>query len=144
MYGDCATPRFQVPPGRDAHHIDSNRRQRFEVGDLRGELLRLYIGKRFTGITVVHDDGWPGMWRVRNRDHLSDMVNLARAKDAALCWARPRGLGGGKMVRWDSRETTCGARYFIRLGAGFCRLFTNVVSPSLGQLRPVIQIRPRV
>jgi hypothetical protein len=42
-----------------------------EIGqDARGELLRLYIGKRFTGITVVPDDRWPGMWRVRNRDHL--------------------------------------------------------------------------
>jgi hypothetical protein len=41
---------------------------------LSGE-LRLYIGKRFTGITVVPDDSWPGMWRVRNGDCLSDMVN---------------------------------------------------------------------
>jgi hypothetical protein len=76
---------------------------------LSGEQLRLYIGSRFTGVTVVPDDKWPGMWRVRNRDHLSDMVNLARAKDAALCWARPRGLGGGEMVRWDRRETAATA-----------------------------------
>ena len=26
---------------------------------------------------------------------VSDMVNLPRAKDAAVAWARPRGLGGG-------------------------------------------------
>jgi hypothetical protein len=76
---------------------------------LSGE-LRLYIGKRFTGITVVPDDRWPGMWRVRNGDCLSDMVNLTRAKDAALYWARPRGLGGEEIVRWDHRETPAAAR----------------------------------
>jgi hypothetical protein len=67
--------------------------------------LRLHIGKRFTGIAVVPDDRWAGMWRVRNGEHLSDMVNLARAKDAAVYWARPRGLGGEEKVRWDHRET---------------------------------------
>jgi hypothetical protein len=59
---------------------------------LSGE-LRLHIGKRFTGIAVAPDDRWPGMWRVRKGDHLSDMVN------------RPRGLGGEEKVRWDHRET---------------------------------------
>jgi hypothetical protein len=72
------------------------------------ELLRLSIGKRFTGITVVPDDRWPDMWRVRNGEYLSDAVNLTRAKDAALCWAHPRGLGGGGVVRWDRRETPPG------------------------------------
>ena len=76
---------------------------------MTGELLRLYIGKRFTGITVVPDDRWPDMWRVCNGDCLSDVVNLARAKDAALYWARPRGLGGGEIVRWDRRETAARA-----------------------------------
>jgi hypothetical protein len=59
---------------------------------------------------LVPDDRWPGMWRVRNGDCLSDMVNLTRAKDAALYWARPRGLGGGEIVRWDRRETAPRAR----------------------------------
>jgi hypothetical protein len=34
--------------------------------------------------TIVPDSTWPGMWRVRMPDgHLTDMVNLTRAKDAA-------------------------------------------------------------
>lgn len=38
--------------------------------------------------TIVPDTEWPGMWRVRMPDgRLSDMVNLTRAKDAALSLA---------------------------------------------------------
>src|SRR5262245_27168361 len=66
---------------------------------------RLGVGGRFTGITVEPDGQWPGMWRVHKGDHISDMVNLTRAKDAAIAWARPRGLGGNEDVRWDRRET---------------------------------------
>lgn len=67
---------------------------------------RLYIGKRFTGVTVRPDDKWSGMYRAHSPDEsVSDMVNLARAKDAAIYCARPRGLGGGEVVRWDIRET---------------------------------------
>jgi hypothetical protein len=34
--------------------------------------------------TVKPDPDWPGMWRVHMPDgHVSDMVNLSRAKDAA-------------------------------------------------------------
>ena len=32
------------------------------------------------------DAKWPGMWRVRWPDGLSDMVNLTRAKDAIACF----------------------------------------------------------
>ncbi|MGB8628613.1 MAG: hypothetical protein WCD69_04380 [Xanthobacteraceae bacterium] len=34
--------------------------------------------------TIEPDANWPGMWRVRFGDELSDMVNLSRAKDAAI------------------------------------------------------------
>jgi hypothetical protein len=35
---------------------------------------------------------------------VSDMVNPTRAKDAAVAWARSRGLGGGETARWHRRE----------------------------------------
>jgi hypothetical protein len=45
---------------------------------LRGDLLA----------TVVPDNDWPGLWRVHLPDgHVSDMVNLTRAKDAAVALA---------------------------------------------------------
>jgi hypothetical protein len=65
--------------------------------------LFLYIGRRDTGITVCPDARHPNMWRIRHRDgRLSDIVNLARAKDAALDWAL-RGRGGltnGELINW--------------------------------------------
>ena len=37
---------------------------------------------------IEPDREWPGMWRVRLPDgHLTDMVNLSRAKDAAASLA---------------------------------------------------------
>ena len=69
---------------------------------------KLYIGSRFTGVTVVPDDRYPNMWRIRHNDRLSDMVNLTRAKDAAITWARPRGLGGHETIQWNHRETVSG------------------------------------
>lgn len=63
-------------------------------------MLKLYIGNKFTGITVQQDDKWPTMWRIRWADsQVSDMVNLSRAKDAAI----PRNLGGKqtKLVYWQ-------------------------------------------
>jgi hypothetical protein len=39
-------------------------------------------------VEVVPHSRWPNMWRVRSTDgSLSDMVNLARAKDAAIAIA---------------------------------------------------------
>ena len=69
-----------------------------------------FLRRAIADAVLVPDDRWPGMWRVRNGDCLSDMVNLTRAKDAALYWARPRGLGGEEIVRWDHRETPGAAR----------------------------------
>jgi hypothetical protein len=70
-------------------------------------MYRLYIGKTFTGVSVHEDAKWPGMWRVHGKDGtVSDMVNLTRAKDAAVSYARPRGLGGTEKISWDRRETS--------------------------------------
>ena len=67
---------------------------------------RLKIGNKLTGIVVRPDVRWHGMWRIHSPDgRVSDMVNLSRAKDAAITWARPRGLGGNEIARWDRRET---------------------------------------
>jgi hypothetical protein len=50
-----------------------NRNTRWE-GD------RLYISTRSTGYSIVRDQAYPTMWRVRSPDGaLSDMVNRARA-----------------------------------------------------------------
>jgi hypothetical protein len=73
--------------------------------------LRLYIDGRATGTMVCPDPHWPKMWRVHHGGHVSDMVNLARAKDASISWARPRGMGGEETPRWicHHRETPSGA-----------------------------------
>jgi len=45
---------------------------------------RLFFRGRVVA-TIMPDQKWPGMWRVRlPNGHLSDAVNLARAKDAAF------------------------------------------------------------
>jgi hypothetical protein len=67
--------------------------------------LELYIGGKFTGVSLEPDTKWPSMWRVRMGERLSDMVNLTRAKDAAIAWARPRGLGSREIATWQRRET---------------------------------------
>jgi hypothetical protein len=66
---------------------------------------QLYFGRTFTGVSVEPDPKWPDMWRVRLGDRLSDMVNLTRARDAAIAWARPRGVGGEGVAVWHLRET---------------------------------------
>ena len=66
---------------------------------------RLYIGVKFTGVSVEPDATRSNMWRVRMGDRLSDMGNLTRARDAAIAWARPRGLGSEEIAAWHRRET---------------------------------------
>lgn len=83
-------------------------------GPIRAEL---HIGGRNAGITLARDPVWP-MWRVRRGDQASDIVNLTRAKDAAIAWARPRGLGGDEVVRWDHRETPGAASLMRKNGGG--------------------------
>ena len=46
-------------------------------------LKTLRLGRRVVA-TIEPDSKWPGMWRVRCGGSLSDMVNLSRAKDAAI------------------------------------------------------------
>jgi hypothetical protein len=48
----------------------------------------LYSEGRITGFSILPDIKWPQMWRIRKPDgSLTDMVNLSRAKDAALVLA---------------------------------------------------------
>jgi hypothetical protein len=58
----------------------------YAYGDLiwTGDELRL--GRR-TVAAIEPDREWPGMWRARSGEHLSDMTNRTRAKDAAVCLA---------------------------------------------------------
>jgi hypothetical protein len=67
--------------------------------------LHLRIGKKPTGLVMRQDNHYPGMWRIFYRGMVSDMVNLTRAKDAAIGWVRPRGLGSNEIARWNRRET---------------------------------------
>jgi hypothetical protein len=67
----------------------------------------LSIGIKPTGISVVPDGKWPGVWRVRRGEHVSDMTNLTRAKDAALSWLsreRGRGVRLGEQINWHMGE----------------------------------------
>lgn len=66
---------------------------------------QLHIGRQKPGVSIRPDLAWRGMWRVHQGDRVSDIVNLSRAKDAAITWARPRGLGSGAVARWHRRET---------------------------------------
>jgi hypothetical protein len=46
---------------------------------------RLKIRNRLFGYSIIPDEKYPGMWRVKYPDgQLSDMVNRTRAKDAAM------------------------------------------------------------
>jgi len=67
--------------------------------------LDLHIGRRKTGVSVHPDPVWPAMWRVHQGGRVSDMVNISRAKEAAISWARPRGLGASEVAHWRRRET---------------------------------------
>jgi len=46
----------------------------------------LFLGRRRVA-SIVPDSIWPGMWRVRIGGRVTDMVNRARARDAALSLA---------------------------------------------------------
>jgi len=50
--------------------------------------------------TVVPDSVWPGMWRViLPGGQVSDMANMARARDAAECFAERAGCDP-RMLHW--------------------------------------------
>ena len=65
-------------------------------------MWQLYIGQRFSGISVRPDEQWPGMWRIHHGNRVYDMLNLTRAKDAAVSWAHP---GGNQAINWHCRQT---------------------------------------
>jgi hypothetical protein len=56
--------------------------------DIRWEGCRLRLRSGRLLATVERDAQWPGLFRVRFPDgHVTDMVNISRAKDAALALA---------------------------------------------------------
>jgi hypothetical protein len=75
--------------------------------------LDLLVGRRRTGISVKPDPVHPSMWRIHQGDHVSDMVNLARARDAAISWAtRSEGFGVDScIVLWEVRRSSAEAPY---------------------------------
>lgn len=80
-----------------------------------GAIHILHIGNKRTNISVQPDPTWPGMWRIHQGGlyggagvEISDMLNLARAKDAALSWLGNRRASGSEKVRWHTRHTPQG------------------------------------
>src|SRR5262249_42977166 len=63
---------------------------------------RLSIGNRFTGLVVCPDPKWPSMWRIHYGGRISEMVNLPRAKDAAINWV------GGQRYPLGAPGNACG------------------------------------
>jgi hypothetical protein len=45
-------------------------------------------GSKTPMLSVVPDNNYPNMWRIRTKDGLSDMANLTRIRDAAATIAR--------------------------------------------------------
>ena len=53
--------------------------------DLQWKGQKLYLGSKLMPVKLVQSSVWPLMWRVQHPNGtLSDMVNLTRAKDAAI------------------------------------------------------------
>jgi hypothetical protein len=70
---------------------------------------RLYLGTKSTGIVIAPDEKYPALHRVHWPDRPpSDMVNLARAKDAAMRWAGRSGGMSGKGLHWKVTESRFG------------------------------------
>jgi hypothetical protein len=68
----------------------------------------LYYGKSAKVLAeVIPDNEYAGMWRIRWPDRqLSDMVNLSRAKDAAMVLVRKNGIidQSTKTLHWERTE----------------------------------------
>jgi hypothetical protein len=73
---NASTGLLHTSPRPSKHHFGS--------ADLSWDGLQLKL-KRRAVVTVEPDSKWQGMYRVRCSGKLSDMVNLTRAKDAAVC-----------------------------------------------------------
>lgn len=76
------------------------------------QMLALHYGKSRKPLAwVVPDARYPSMFRIKWPDgSLSDMVNLTRAKDAAMAMAE-RGASGGRrhLLKWKQCEDAFGA-----------------------------------
>jgi hypothetical protein len=74
----------------------------------------LFYGRKRKALAHVRADAtWPGMWRIHwPGGEVSDMVNLSRAKDAAVVLARQRhpelAKSPGVRWRWEVAETVQG------------------------------------
>jgi hypothetical protein len=70
--------RASPQPSKSGHH--------YGCADLVWDGLQLRLGSVRGRVlaTVEPDSKWPGMYRVHHAGQLSDMVNLTRAKDAAI------------------------------------------------------------
>jgi hypothetical protein len=82
--------------------------------DADTQMYELHLSRRKTGISVRPDRVWDKMWRVHQGDDVSDIVNLSRAKDAAMFWlaqSRGRGLRPGEVVSWRMGESPPAAPY---------------------------------
>ena len=80
---------------RERHELESYDEWHLHRGRLRTPLCR-----------VVPDDVWHGMWRIVWPDgERSDMVNLTRAKDAAMVLVQRRDPGIARLLHWDRHET---------------------------------------
>jgi len=73
-------------------------RRLFSNRDLTWRGEKLCLGSKAL-VAIVPDAQYPGMWRVRSGDTLSDMVNLSRARDAA------RALALSLLNKKDTQET---------------------------------------
>jgi hypothetical protein len=55
------------------------------TNDFRWQGDKLMLGTRNTGVKIIPDAKWPGMYRVEYPPGtISDMANLTRCKDAAI------------------------------------------------------------
>jgi hypothetical protein len=67
---------------------------------------RLRVSGKLTGLAVKQDDRYPQMWRIHYDGKISDMVNLSRAKDAALSWVLPPKRGRSMIeYGWDTAQS---------------------------------------
>jgi hypothetical protein len=68
--------------------------------------LRLYIGRRDSGIRLRADTRYAGMWRVYwPGGEVSPMGNLTRCKDAAVSYARAQMSDWHGVATWDRQKS---------------------------------------
>jgi len=57
----------------------------YQYKDFSWKGQKLYLGSKLMPVKLMQDEKWPQMWRVLHPNGtISDMVNLTRAKDAAV------------------------------------------------------------